>query len=145
MQQTPNPSADAAIDAAMSFDAAQIRAQDRSATLQAADHMHRGAEHSAAAVANMNRPIVSVSANYLAYQKTLTLDLSDQRQAALDNTQDFLAGIPATEKGSLNTDTAVPSTSDAQLASGNTVQTAKAMPNRARRLMSPPSGALWRP
>lgn len=80
----------------MSFEAAQIRAQSRSATLQAADHALQGAQHSATAVANLNRPIVSVSANYLAYQKTLSLDLSDQRQAALDNTQDFLGGLPAT-------------------------------------------------
>lgn len=95
-QDAAAPPTMAPSDTAMSFEAAQIRAQSSSATLQAADHQSQAAEHSAAAVANLNRPIVSVSANYIAYQKTLNLDLSEQRQSVLDGTQDFLSGLPST-------------------------------------------------
>lgn len=80
---------------ALSFEAAQSRFERSSATLRAADHAAKAANHSARAVANLNRPTVTLSAQYLAYQKTLTLDLSQQRAEALGTTQDFLAGLPS--------------------------------------------------
>ncbi len=81
---------------ALSFDAASVRLSRTSATLQAASHSVASAEQTAKAVAALNRPLVTVSAQYLEYQKTLSLDLKDARQSALDSTQDFLGTLPST-------------------------------------------------
>jgi len=81
---------------AMSFEAANRRLESVSATLSGADHATRAARETAAAVATLNRPVISVSAQYLEYQKTLSIDLTGARQEALDDTQGFLSGLPAT-------------------------------------------------
>ena len=46
------------------------------------------------AVRTLHRPIVTASAQYLVYQKTLSVDVTGEKSAALGNTQDFLAAFP---------------------------------------------------
>ncbi len=79
---------------ALSFAAAQNRFDHRSAALAGADHASTAARETAAAVSTLRRPIVTASAQYLEYQKTLGVDLTGPKQDALDNTQQFLGGLP---------------------------------------------------
>ena len=46
-------------------------------------------------LSTLNRPIVTVAAQYVAYEKTLSLDLSGQRREAVDDTLNYLNGIPS--------------------------------------------------
>ena len=86
----------AAPDVAMTFDAASRRLETTSPALAAADHAEDAARETAAAVATLRRPVVTASAQYIAYQKTLAVDLTGQKEDARDATQDFLSGIPMT-------------------------------------------------
>ncbi|MGT2516492.1 hypothetical protein ACVOMT_21920 (plasmid) [Sphingomonas panni] len=86
----------AAQDVAMTFDAASRRLETTSPALAAADHAEDAARETAAAVATLRRPVVTASAQYIAYQKTLAVDLTGQKEDARDATQDFLSGIPMT-------------------------------------------------
>ncbi|HWK40466.1 MAG TPA: TolC family protein [Croceibacterium sp.] len=81
---------------AMTFEAASHRLERVSPALSGADHATRAARETAAAVDTLNRPVVSVSAQYIEYQKTLSVDLTGSRQQALDDTQGFLSGLPGT-------------------------------------------------
>lgn len=82
--------------AALSFQGAVARFDQQSAALSGSDHAIRAARETAAAVATLHRPIVTASAQYLEYQKTLSIDLGGPKQTALDNTQNFLSGLPGT-------------------------------------------------
>ena len=84
----------AAGSAALSFDAASARLTQMSPTWQAASRSVASAEQTAKALSALNRPLVTVLAQYIAYQKTLTLDLGGARQGALDKTQDFFGMLP---------------------------------------------------
>ncbi|PTQ58505.1 outer membrane protein TolC [Sphingomonas aurantiaca] len=79
---------------ALSFDAAQLRFDRRSRAISAADHGVDAAKAGADAVRTLHRPIVTASAQYLVYQKTLSVDVTGEKSAALGNTQDFLAAFP---------------------------------------------------
>jgi outer membrane protein TolC len=81
---------------AISFDAASHRLDSVSPALSAASHAEAAARETQAAVATLRRPLVTASAQYLAYQKTLSVDLTGSKQSAESGTQDFLAGLPAT-------------------------------------------------
>ena len=81
---------------ALSYDAAAHRLANVSPALSAADHAETAARETAAAVATLHRPILTASAQYLQYQKTLSVDLTGSKQSASDATQDFLSGIPGT-------------------------------------------------
>jgi outer membrane protein TolC len=79
---------------ALTFAGAQARYDSSSAALRGADHATAAARETAAAVATLHRPIVSASAQYLEYQKTLSVDLTGPKQEAIGNTQQFLGGLP---------------------------------------------------
>ncbi|MEG8051193.1 TolC family protein [Sphingomonas aurantiaca] len=79
---------------ALSFDAAQLRFDRSSRAISAADHGVDAAKAGADAVRTLHRPIVTASAQYLVYQKTLSVDVTGEKSAALGNTQDFLAAFP---------------------------------------------------
>jgi len=81
---------------ALTFAGAEARYETRSAALSGADHATAAARETAAAVATLHRPIVTASAQYLEYQKTLSVDLTGPKRDALDNTQQFLDGLPGT-------------------------------------------------
>lgn len=81
---------------AISFEGAQARYDNRSPALSGADHGIAAAQQAEAAVATLHRPIVTASAQYLEYQKTLSIDLTGPKQDALGNSQQFLDGLPAT-------------------------------------------------
>lgn len=81
---------------ALSYDAAAHRLANVSPALSAADHAETAARETAAAVATLHRPILTASAQYLQYQKTLSVDLTGSKQSASDATRDFLSGIPGT-------------------------------------------------
>ena len=79
---------------ALSFDAAQMRLDRTSRALSAADHGVDAAKAGADAMRTLHRPIVTASAQYLVYEKTLSVDLAGAKGNALGNTQDFLAAFP---------------------------------------------------
>lgn len=81
---------------AMTFQAAEARLARSSPALEGADHGVNAAEETAAALATLRRPVVSASAQYLQYQKTLSVDLSDTKRDAVSGAQDLLAGLPGT-------------------------------------------------
>ncbi|MFC3580255.1 TolC family protein [Sphingomonas hylomeconis] len=86
----------AAVPVAMSFEAAVRRLETTSPALSGASHAERAARETAAAVATLRRPLVTASAQYLEFQKTLSVDLTGAKQSALGDTQDFLSGLPGT-------------------------------------------------
>ncbi|WP_242184051.1 TolC family protein [Sphingomonas sp. CARO-RG-8B-R24-01] len=79
---------------ALSFDAAQARFDRTSHAVSAADHGVAAAKSAADALKTLHRPIVTAAAQYLEYQKTLSVDLTGVKSDTLGNTQDFLAGLP---------------------------------------------------
>ena len=84
----------ASAQTALSFDAAQMRLDRTSRALSAADHGVDAAKAGADAMRTLRRPIVTASAQYLVYEKTLSVDLTDTKRDALGSTQDFLAAFP---------------------------------------------------
>ena len=80
---------------ALSFDAAQMRFDRTSRALSAADHAVDAAKAGADAMRTLHRPIVTASAQYLVYEKTLSVDLAGAKGTALGNSQEFLASFPA--------------------------------------------------
>jgi outer membrane protein TolC len=81
---------------ALSFQAAASRFEHESPALTGSDHAVAAARETAAAVKTLHRPLVTASAQYLEYQKTLSVDLAGPKQNALDSTQDFLSALPGT-------------------------------------------------
>ncbi len=80
----------------LSFAQAEARHGDRSAALRGADYAVVAARETVAAVSTLHRPIVTASASYLEYQKTLSVDLAGPKQEAIADTQQFLGGLPGT-------------------------------------------------
>lgn len=54
----------------------------------------RAAEHEAKAVAHLYRPTVIASASVIAYEKSLSLDLTGPKEQILDGAQSYLGGLP---------------------------------------------------
>lgn len=78
----------------LSFDAAQARFERTSHALSAASHTVDAARAAADATKTLHRPIVTASAQYVAYQKTLSVDLTDTKSDALGGAQDALGVFP---------------------------------------------------
>jgi hypothetical protein len=79
---------------AMSFTAALERTDRVDPASSAAKHAQSAARLTEESLSTLNRPIVTVSAQYVEYQKTLSLDLTGPRRDALDSTNSFLDSIP---------------------------------------------------
>lgn len=62
--------------------------------LSAAKHAQSAARLTEESLSTLNRPIVTVPAQYVEYEKTLSLDLTGPRRDALDSTDSFLDSIP---------------------------------------------------
>lgn len=77
----------------LTFEAAQTRFDGVSHALSAADHGVDAAQAAADATKALHRPIITASAQYIAYQKTLAVDLSGTKTDALNGAQDVLNGI----------------------------------------------------
>jgi outer membrane protein TolC len=80
----------------LTFGQAEARFDKRSATLRGAGHANAAARETEAAVATLHRPIITASAQYLRYQKTLSVDLAGPRQMALDRSRQYLSDLPGT-------------------------------------------------
>ncbi len=80
---------------AMSFTAALERTDRVDPALSAAKHAQSAARLTEESLSTLNRPIVTVSAQYVEYQKTLSLDLTGPRRDALDSSNSFLDSIPS--------------------------------------------------
>jgi outer membrane protein TolC len=78
----------------VSYTAAWRQLNGVSHKLKAADHEVLAAKDSVDAVRTLHRPIVSLSAQVLAYQKTLSVDLAGPKQALGSATSDFLNELP---------------------------------------------------
>jgi outer membrane protein TolC len=78
----------------MSFEAASQTLDKGSRGLSAADHETRAAQETADALKALRRPVVSASASFIEYQKTLSVDLSGAKDGVSSATGDFLAGLP---------------------------------------------------
>ncbi|MBB4097972.1 TolC family protein [Sphingomonas kyeonggiensis] len=81
-------------EVALSFDAADRRLRETSASLEAADHSVTAARETRASVKTLRRPVVNISAQYIEYQKSLSLDLTATKQAAATSAQDLIDGLP---------------------------------------------------
>jgi outer membrane protein TolC len=86
--ETPGPAL------ALSFADAQERLEHTSPALSGVQHGVNAAREVQAAVATMHRPIVTASAQYLAYQKTLSVDLSGPKQETLQGVDGYLSALP---------------------------------------------------
>lgn len=60
----------------------------------AADADLRAAEHQAKAVAHLYRPTVTASASVVAYEKSLSIDLTGPKDQFVGDAQSYLAGLP---------------------------------------------------
>ncbi|WP_404366075.1 TolC family protein [Sphingomonas sp. MMS24-J45] len=80
---------------AMSFDAASAQFERSSHTMRAANHSVDAARAMEDSVKTLHRPIVTASAQYIAYQKTLSVDLHSVKGDALSNAQNVVAGLPS--------------------------------------------------
>ena len=78
----------------LSFDAALARLDDASPGLSGEDHAVRASELIADATRSLRRPVVSASASVIAYQKTLSVDLTGARDNAATGAADFLSQLP---------------------------------------------------
>lgn len=97
LAQTPaDPPATAqAGPVALSFDAARARLDTVSPTLKGAALDVRASEEQEASLRPLNRPLVSASASVITYQKSLSIDLTGQKNSFDSAAGDFLDGLPA--------------------------------------------------
>ena len=79
---------------AMSFEAASLTLARESRGLSAMDHEVRAARSMADSFKALPRPVVSASASFIEYQKTLSIDLSGAKNEVSGATSDFLTGLP---------------------------------------------------
>jgi len=79
---------------AISFDAARLRLKDVSPTLKGADLDVRASEEQEAALRTLHRPLVSASASVITYQKSLSIDLTGQKNSFDSAANAFLDGLP---------------------------------------------------
>lgn len=78
----------------LSFDAADRRLGRTSGALEGAEYSAVAADETRKAVATLGRPVVSVAAQYMEYQKSLSIDISATKQAAAGSAQSLIDGIP---------------------------------------------------
>lgn len=78
----------------ISYEAARVAAQARDPAREAADLSLAAAEDQAAALNNLYRPTVTASASVIAYQKSLSVDLTGAKAGVAQQTGQFLAGLP---------------------------------------------------
>ncbi len=90
----PAVAQEGAIPVTMSFEAASQALGKGSRGLSAADHETRAAQATADSLKALRRPVVSASASFIEYQKTLSIDLSGAKNDVSGATSDFLAGLP---------------------------------------------------
>lgn len=90
----PAAAQDVAAPVAMSFEAASQTLTQGSRALSAANHETRAAQAMADSLKALRRPVVSASASFVEYQKTLSLDLSGAKNDVAGATYDFLGGLP---------------------------------------------------
>lgn len=79
---------------AMSFGAAHERLGRVSPSLSGASHDVRASEEQEAALKALHRPVVSASASLIEYQKSLSLDLTAQKDSFSSAAGNFLEGLP---------------------------------------------------
>lgn len=80
--------------APLTFAEAQARLDRTSPALSGLAHGVDAAREAQAAVATLHRPIVSAAAQYIAYQKTLSVDLTGPKQQAQSDVDGFLTALP---------------------------------------------------
>ncbi|WP_313439276.1 TolC family protein [Novosphingobium sp.] len=85
---------DSAEPAALSFEAARQRLDRVSSALGAAADELSAAEYTAHALKALNRPVVSSSVSVIAYQKSLSVDLTGQKDSFSNAAGQFLEGLP---------------------------------------------------
>ncbi|WP_417611139.1 TolC family protein [Parasphingorhabdus sp.] len=78
----------------MSYEAAQLAMSAHDPGAEAAALEVEAAEDQAEALSTLYRPTVIASASVIAYEKTLSVDLSDTKQRILDETGQFLDTLP---------------------------------------------------
>jgi hypothetical protein len=78
----------------LTFADAQARLDRTSPAISGLEHGVDAAREAQAAVATLHRPIISASAQYIAYQKTLSVDLSGPKQQARSDVDGFLTALP---------------------------------------------------
>src|SRR5258705_2836002 len=83
------PALGQASEQSLSFVGAWRQLTGVSHKLKAAEHEVRASKDSVDAVRTLHRPIVSLSAQALKYQKTLSVDLSGVKQGLTSSTSDF--------------------------------------------------------
>ncbi len=79
---------------ALSFSAASERLTRTSPALSGADHASTAAREGEAALKALHRPIVTVSAQYIEYQKTFSLDVGGVKQAGQEAVTNYLDTLP---------------------------------------------------
>ena len=88
------PSTACLAQSGMSYEAAQVAMSAHSPGAEAAALEVEAAEDQAKALSSLYRPTVIASASVIAYQKTLSVDLSDTKQRILEDTGQFLDTLP---------------------------------------------------
>ncbi|WP_395327714.1 TolC family protein [Novosphingobium sp. BL-8H] len=78
----------------LSFDAARRRLDKVSSALGAASDDVTAAEAMAHSLKALNRPLVSTSVSVITYQKTLSVDLTGQKDSFSNSANEFLSGLP---------------------------------------------------
>lgn len=80
---------------AISFDAARLRLDSVSPTLKGASLDVRASEEQEASLRSLNRPLVSASASVITYQKSLSIDLTGQKNSFDSAANTFFEGLPS--------------------------------------------------
>jgi outer membrane protein TolC len=78
----------------ITYEAARVAAQAHDPLRESADLSLAAAESQAAALDNLYRPTVTASASVIAYQKSLSVDLTGAKADVAQQTGRFLAGLP---------------------------------------------------
>lgn len=80
--------------ATLDYRAAEMAMQATPAGGAAAEADVRAAEHQAKAVEHLYRPTITASASVIAYEKSLSLDLTEPKEQFLGDAQSYLGGLP---------------------------------------------------
>lgn len=96
VEQRPSTRPDASSAGAipLSFDAARRQLDKVSSALGAASEDVTAAEAMAHSLKALNRPLVSTSVSVITYQKTLSVDLTGQKDSFSTSANEFLSGLP---------------------------------------------------
>lgn len=86
------PAADTTLS--LSFDAARRRLDQVSSALGASSEDVKAAESMAHSLKALNRPLVSTSVSVITYQKSLSVDLTGQKDSFSNSANEYLSGLP---------------------------------------------------